>query len=227
MRKALRAAIVFAVVLPAEPAAHQLDEYLQAARLSLARDRITLELGLTPGANLASVIVPLLDRDGDSAISPMEAGAYGHVVLSELLLELDGRPVPLTLTRVEVPSIGEMREGSGTILVHAAGPVEAVLAGRHRLDFRNTHQSAASVYLANAMIPEDGDVRVAAQARDPRQQAFRVDYDVRPQWPARWLWLVSGAAALSMLMARRRHARADVARRLTSAGRFSLPPPSN
>jgi hypothetical protein len=211
MRGTLRAAIVFAVVLPAEPAAHQLDEYLQAARLSLARDRIALELSLTPGANLASVIVSLLDRDADSAISPMEAGAYGQAVLSDLLLELDGRPVPLTLIRVEVPSIGEMREGSGTILVHAAGPVEAVLAGRHRLDFRNTHQSAASVYLANAMAPEDGDVRVAAQERDPRQQAFRVQYDVRPQWPARLAWLILAAAALSMVMARRAAARPLVA----------------
>jgi hypothetical protein len=204
MRNALRAAIVFFIVLPAEPTAHRLDEYLQAARLSLARDRITLELGLTPGVNLASLIVPLLDRDGDNAISPVEAGAYGQDVVSDLLLQLDGRPVPLTLVRVEVPAIGEMREGSGTILVQAAGPVEAVLAGRHRLDFRNNHQSAASVYLANAMAPEDGDVRVVTQARDPRQQAFRVEYDVRPQWPARLLWLVSGAAALSMLMARRR-----------------------
>jgi hypothetical protein len=62
------------------------------------------------------------------------------------------------------------------------------------------------------MAPEDGDVRVAAQARDPRQQAFRVEYDVRPQWPARLLWLVSGAAALSMLMARRRQGGIAVAK---------------
>jgi hypothetical protein len=209
MRRVVLAAIAFALVMPAKPAAHRLDEYLQAARLSLARDRITLEVDLTPGANIASAIVPLLDRDGDHSISPIEAAAYGRVVLADLVLELDGRPVALTLTRVEAPSIEEMREGSGTIQVRAVGTVEAVAAGRRRLDFRNNHQPAGSVYLANALVPDDRDVGVAAQTRDPRQQGVRIEYDVRPQWPVRLLWLVAGAAAVSTLMVRRRtgHAR--------------------
>ena len=159
------AAIVFALVMPAEPSAHRLDEYLQAARLSLARDRVTLELDLTPGVNIAPAIVALLDRDGDGTISPVEAGAYGQAVLSDLVLELDGRPVALTLTRVEAPSIGEMRDGSGTIQVRAAGNVDAVGPGRRRLDFRNNHQPAGSVYLVNALVPQDGDVRVVASDR--------------------------------------------------------------
>ncbi len=204
MRRVVAAAIVFAVMMPAEPAAHRLDEYLQAARVSLARDRITLELDLTPGVTIASAIVPLLDRDGDSTISPVEAGAYGQSVLADLVVELDGRPVALTLTRVETPSIGEMRDGSGTIRLQAGGNVEAVGAGRRRLDFRNNHQPPMSVYLANALVPEDRDLRVAGQTRDPRQQRLRVEYDVRPQWPARLLWLVLGAAALSTLMVRRK-----------------------
>ncbi len=203
MRKTFLAGIVFAVTMPAEPAAHRLDEYLQAARLSLARDRIALELDLTPGVNVASAIVPLLDRDGDNTISPAEAGAYGQGILKDLVVELDGRPVALTLTRVEAPSIDEMRDGSCTIRLQAAGNVEAVLAGRRRLDFQNNHQPAMSVYLANALVPEDRDLRVAGQTRDLRQQRVRVEYDVRPQWPARLLWLVLGAAALSTVVVRR------------------------
>jgi hypothetical protein len=204
MRRGFLAAIVFALALPAKPAAHRLDEYLQAARLSLARDRITLEVDLTPGANIASAIVPLLDRDGDNTISPIEAAAYGRVVLADLVLELDGRPVALTLTHVEAPSIDEMRDGSGTIQVRAAGTVEAVAAGRRRLDFRNNHYPAGSVYLANALMPDDRDVGVVAQTRDPRQREIRIEYDVRPRWSARLLWLVLGAAALSTLIVRRK-----------------------
>jgi hypothetical protein len=197
MSRVVATAIVFAVMMPAKPAAHRLDEYLQAARLSLARDRITLEVDLTPGVNIAPAIVALVDRNSDHTISPIEAGAYGHVVLADLVLELDGRPVALTLTRVEAPSIDQMRDGSGTIHVRAAGSVETVAAGRGRLDFRNNHQPAVSVYLANALIPEDRGVRVLVQTRDPRQQGVRVEYDVRARWPSQLLWLVFGAAGVA------------------------------
>ena len=125
MSKVFVAVIVGVLAMPAESAAHRLDEYLQAARVSLARDRITLEVDLTPGANIAPAIVALLDRDGDNTISPIEAGTYGQAVLSDLALELDGRAVAVTLTRVETPSIDDMRDGIGTIQLRAAGQIEA------------------------------------------------------------------------------------------------------
>jgi hypothetical protein len=198
------AVIVFILAMPMESDAHRLDEYLQAARVSLARDRITLEVDLTPGANIAPAIVALLDRDGDHTISPVEAGAYGQAVLADLVLELDGRSVAVTLTRVEAPSIDDMRDGVGTIQLRAVGSVEAVAAGRRYLYFRNNHQPGASVYMINALIPEDADVRVVGQSRDPRQQGARIEYNVGPRWPAQLLWLVLGAAGLSALMALRR-----------------------
>jgi len=184
-------------VMPAETAAHRLDEYLQAARVSLARDRITLEVDLTPGANVASAIVALLDRDGDGTISPIEAEAYGRVVLADLVLELDDRPVAVALTRVETPTIDEMLDGLGTLQLRAVGHVGTVGAGRRHLYFRNNHQPAASVYMVNALIPEDGDVSVVVQTRDPRQQGVRVEYKIGPQWPVQLLWLVLGAAVVS------------------------------
>jgi hypothetical protein len=204
MSRGIVAAIVFVLAVPAESAAHRLDEYLQAARVSLGRDRVTLEVDLTPGANIASGIVALLDRDGDNTISPIEAAAYGQVVLADLVLELDGRLVAMTLTRVETPSIEEMRDGLGTIQLRAAGTLEAVASGRRQLYFRNDHQPAASVYLVNALIPEDGDVGVVAQTRDARQQGVRIDYNVGARWPAQVLWLVFAALGLPTLMIGRR-----------------------
>jgi hypothetical protein len=200
MSRVFVSVIVFMLAMPAESAAHRLDEYLQAARVSLARDRVTLEVDLTPGANIASAIVALLDRDGDDTISPLEAGAYGQEVVTDLVLELDGRSVAVTLTRVETPSIDDMRDGVGTIQLRAVGNVDAVAAGRRELYFRNNHQPAASVYLVNALIPDDGDVGVALQSRDPRQQGVRIEYNVGPRWPAQLLWLVLGVAGLSTLM---------------------------
>jgi hypothetical protein len=204
MRRVFVAVIVFTLAMPAEMAAHRLDEYLQAARVSLERDRVTLEVDLTPGARIASDIVALLDRDGDNTISPIEAGAYGEVVLTDLVLELDGRSVPMTLTRVETPSIDDMRDGIGTIQLRAVGHVAAVVDGRRHLHFRNNHQPAASVYLVNALLPEDGDVGVVNQSRDPRQQGVRIEYSVGPRWPAQLLWLVFGVVGLSTLLVLRR-----------------------
>jgi len=204
MSKVFAAAIVFVLVMPATTAAHRLDEYLQAARVSLGRDRITLEVDLTPGANIASAVVALLDRDGDRTISPLEAEAYGRAVLADLMLELDDRPVAMALTRVETPTIDEMLDGLGTLQLRAVGKVETVGAGRRQLYFRNNHQPAASVYMVNALVPEDGDIGVVVQTRDPRQQLVRIEYRVGPQWPLQLLWLALGAAVVSTPIVLRR-----------------------
>ena len=204
MSRVFVAAIVFLLVMRGESSAHRLDEYLQAARMSLARNRVALEMDLTPGANVASAVVALVDRDGDNTISPLEAEAYGRVVLADLVLELDNRPVAMTLARVEIPSVGEMLAGVGTIQLRAIGGGQSDAVGRRHLRFRNNHQSGTSVYLVNALMPENGDVRVVGQTRDPRQQEARIEYHVGPQWPAQLLWLVLGTAGLVTLVVLRR-----------------------
>jgi hypothetical protein len=199
MRNAFGAALVIVLATPSASAAHRLAEYLQAARVSLTRDRITLEIDLTPGASIASGIVTLLDRDADNTISPIEAEAYGQAVLADLLLELDGRRVAATLTQVETPSIAEMRDGLGTIQLRAVGKVEQVAAGRRHLHFRNNHQPEGSVYMVNALIPDDRDVSVVVQTRDRLQQGIQVEYSVGPHQPP-MLSLLAGFAVLSTLI---------------------------
>jgi hypothetical protein len=198
--KKISAIALLVLALPAPASAHRLDEYLQAARLSLARDRITLEVDMTPGMNVAQAIAALVDGNGDGVISQSEAGAYGESVLKELVLELNARAVPLTLTRVEIPSRDELNDGMGTIQLRATGRVH-VAAGRHELHFRNNHQPAGSVYLANALLPEDAGVAVLAQARDPRQQSIRIDYEVEPPW-AKVLWVVVAVTLLAASFSR-------------------------
>ncbi len=56
--------------------AHRLDEYLQATRLSVALDRIELEIDLTPGVSIAERIVTAIDTDRDGRFSPAESDAY-------------------------------------------------------------------------------------------------------------------------------------------------------
>ena len=194
---AATSALVLASSIGAD--AHRLDEYLQAARVAVWSTGIVVHLDLTPGVSLASDVIATVDRDGDGRMSPLEAEAYGRVVLGDVSARLDGAPLGLTLTRVEVPTSGEIRDGVGTIRIEAAGATHAGRPGPHQFELRNTHRSESSVYLANALAPQDADIRIVQQRRDRRQQVFSLDYEVRGSKGAAARWLVAAAAALTAL----------------------------
>ncbi len=201
--KTAGAAIVVLLAAGGDASAHRLDEYLQATRVSFARDRLTLEVDLTPGAAIASAVAATLDLDRDHTISPSEAEAYGRTVVADLVVEIDGHPVGIALTRIEIPTLDEMRDGLGTMRLSAAGSVESP-AGWHRLDIRNNHRPDSSVYMVNALVPGDAGITVVSQSRDPRQQVSRVEYHVNAQWPRRVFWTGICLAGLAMLGTRRR-----------------------
>jgi hypothetical protein len=195
------AAIITALVVASSTGAnaHRLDEYLQAARVAVAPTRVVVHLDLTPGVSLAADVIALLDGNGDGLVSPLEAEAYGRVVLADVSARLDGAPLGLRLMRVDVPTAGEMRDGVGTIRIEAAGAVHAGRPGPHQFELRNLHRPGSSVYLANALAPQDTDIRIVRQQRDPRQQRFTLDYEVRPSNGAAIGWLVAAAAVLTAL----------------------------
>jgi hypothetical protein len=203
VRRTVLATAALLVAIAESPSAHRLDEYLQAARVSLAHTRVELEIDLTPGASVADGIISLIDRDGDKRISPEEAGRYGRDVLAGVVLELDGRAVALTLNHVEAPPLEDMRHGLGAIQVRASGDVAARMSFRRELHFQNNHLAASSVYLVNALMPSDPGISVVAQTRDATQRDARIEYSVRPQWPTYVYWPVLGMAALFFVYRRR------------------------
>ena len=203
MIRTVALALADALLWPAAASAHRLDEYLQAARVSLERARVLVEIDLTPGAAVASTIVPLIDRDADGAISPAEIGAYGRAVLADVTLTLDGHALALELMTIDAPTIGEMREGMGTIRLRATAPGNARW-GTRVLSLRNRHQPAVSVYMANALLSNDRAITVVSQTRDRRQSEARFEYDVAPDMMARVAWSSIGVAGLGVLMAFRR-----------------------
>jgi hypothetical protein len=204
VKRVLLAAAAIALAMPARPAAHQLDEYLQAARIAFARDRVVLELDLTPGANIAGEILASVDRDRDGIVHPLEARAYGEAVIGDIVLELDGRPVRLTLETIEVPAVADMQRGVGTMQLTVVGALDDVRGGTHELRFSNRHHPAASVYLANALVPGDRDVQVVAQRRDHRQQQIDVEYKIGSQWPLQLIWVLAGVTVIGSRVAARR-----------------------
>ena len=143
----MRALFTLAAILlvPADAAAHAVDEYVQAARLSLTRSVVSLEMDLTPGVQVAASIVAMIDRDRDGLITPSEAAAYATGVLQDTVVDLDGVRVAMALTRIDVPPTAEMREGLGTIHMRAVGLHRMRLNGHARLTFRNDHAPNGSV----------------------------------------------------------------------------------
>ena len=207
MTRGLALAIVV-VLMGSALGAHQIDEYVQATRVSVSRDRIGVLLDLTPGVAVAPSLIEHLDRDGDQHISPLEAEAYGREVLSALTATLDAAALPLRLTRVEVPPAGELRDGVGAIRLEATADAVAS-AGRHHLTIRNTHRPQQSVYLANALIPAEDDIRIVRQDRDARQQLYGLEYDLAaPRSSATLGWMLAAAAVLALQTRWRRRAAA-------------------
>jgi hypothetical protein len=182
--------------------AHQLDEYLQATRLDLSRDRLVVDVSLTAGASIASGIIALIDRDGDGTASAAEMEAYARRVLEDLRLTIDGRACPLALVRVVSPSWDDLREGLGTIRLEAAAE-HGLGRGPHRVTFENAHQPAPSVYSVNVLKPDSGDVSIGAQRRDVLQHRIEIDVDVSGA-SSRVAWAAAASALIGALLILRR-----------------------
>ena len=163
---------------PRSSEAHRLDEYLQATRISIELERISVEMSLTPGAAVADKVFADIDQDRSGTVSTAEAAAYARLVISSLTLSVDGRSWALTLDGFSFPQLADMRNGEGIIRLRASAKIQQSSIGPHRLSFANTYRSDIGVYLINALIPSDGRIRITGQSRDTLQNEFRMDYKV-------------------------------------------------
>src|SRR5215213_642747 len=86
---------------PLAALAHPLDVYLQASYITVAPAQILVELDLSPGVLVAPQVLPQLDSNGDQQISEAEGQAYADAVLPNVVLQVDGKPLALTITRID------------------------------------------------------------------------------------------------------------------------------
>ncbi len=185
--------------------AHRLDEYLQAARLSVDLDRIEVEMDLTAGQAMASQVFSWIDTNRDEEISKAEGEAYAQQVLSSVTLLADGKPVPLALTEAHFPELREMNQGTGVIRLRAAGRMPAAGAGRHEVSFRNNYRPESSVYLINALVPANPRIQIADQQRDHAQHSLLMSYTVASRTPPlRSFALIAGLALAGRWYLRKR-----------------------
>ena len=212
--------ILLGIVLgrPVPAGAHRLDEYLQATRLSIDVDRVSLEIDLTAGISVARQVFGWIDTNRDGQISSTEGHAYAEQMLGAVVVSLDGRTAPLSLIDSRFPEPRDMATGTGTIRLRATANLTAAATGRHQLSYFNGHQAETSVYLVNALIPDDPRIRITDQRRDPAQHRLTIDYDVTTNsaW-ARTSWLMAGLAAVGLLAVTKRRPSLSLGCRMTSA----------
>ena len=182
--------------------AHRLDETLQAARIGVEADHVTIELALTPGVATAESIIGEIDRDGDGSFSAEEQRAYEAAAIRALRIDVDGRalaPAPIAST---FPDPAELRTGTGIIQLQTSAAISQT-AGAHHVTFTNDHHPAGSVYLANALVPGSDRIAVTAQRRDANQQTLTIDYNVQPGPTSPSLLLMAVTAVIAVLALRR------------------------
>ncbi len=156
--------------------AHRLDEYLQATTMAVEKDRLVLQLRLTPGVAVAAQVLASIDANADGTISDAEQRAYAERVRRDLSLGVDGSTVPLRLVSSAFPRAEEITGGVGDILLTFAADLPAGGAATHRLTFENHHKSAIAVYLVNCLVPQDPGIRVLAQDRSYEQARYQLDF---------------------------------------------------
>ncbi|MEO7085954.1 MAG: hypothetical protein ABI442_12655 [Gemmatimonadaceae bacterium] len=169
---------VAALLWFATPAfAHRLNEYLEAATISLARGRVELRLRLVAGVAAAPKVLALVDANGDGVISDAEQRAYGERVRRDISLGVDGRDAPLSLVSSSFLSESEIREGTDDIvLTFDADMPRGDASGR--LTFENQHQKAIASYLVNTLVPDDSAIHIIAQDRARDQSTYRLDFAI-------------------------------------------------
>ena len=183
--------------------AHRMDEYLQATRVSIAVDRVNLEIDLTPGISIAADAISSIDTDADGRISPAERAAHASGMLRSVVLSADGRRMPLSLVGSEYPDPSDITAGVGTVRLVATAEMAAVSPGRHIVSYVNAYRPDTSVYLANALVPADRRVTINSQRRDPAQRELTLEYDVAlPAW-RRGLSIAAGLGIVALLTAAR------------------------
>ena len=97
--------------------AHRLNEYLEVTTISLSREKVMMELRLTPGVAVAKEVLKGIDLNSDNRISAAEQRAYLLTLSRDISLTLDGRITALTPVSFSFPTTNDMKKGTGDILI--------------------------------------------------------------------------------------------------------------
>jgi nickel/cobalt transporter (NicO) family protein len=175
---ALIALLLGLLAPPVAALAHPADVYLQATYITVAPTQIVVELDLSPGVLVAPQVLPLLDTDGDQQISDTEGQAYVDAMLRNVVLQVDGKPLALAVTKIDMPAYLNIQAGYGTIRIFTLATLAAGMAGTHQIAYTNNFAPTGSAYQVNAFVDTGVAIRLGKQNRDSIQQSMTMDYAI-------------------------------------------------
>ena len=174
------AALLVAASAGTVVSAHRLDEYLQAARIDVRHEGLVVELDLTPGTIVAPAVIATIDRNRDTSFDADEQRAYAIGVTQAMAVALDGEGLRLRVEHATFPDLAALQRGEGTIGLRLRAD-RPIARGSHRVSMTNGHLPSQSVYLANALLPDDARITIGRQRRSPDQR--HLDFDVTVEEP--------------------------------------------
>ncbi|MCW5848725.1 MAG: hypothetical protein KIT87_01315 [Anaerolineae bacterium] len=172
-------ALLLAVLVPPQAAlAHPLDVYLQATYITVAPAEIVVELDLSPGVLVAPQVLTQLDTDGDQQISDAESQAYADAVVRKVALRVDGQPLALAVTKLDMPTYLTIQAGYGTLRIFTTATLTTGMTGPHQLTYQNNNAPTGAAYQVNAFVDKGVAITLGQQNRDEVQQSLTMDYTI-------------------------------------------------
>ena len=172
----LLALLLGLLVPPRAALAHPADVYLQASYITVAPAQIVVELDLSPGVLVAPHVLQELDTNGDQQISDAEIQTYVAAVLHQIVLQVDGQPLALQVTKIQMPPYLTIQAGYGTIRIFTTAALPDGMTGTHSIYYRNNYTPPGAAYQVNAFVDRDVAIALGKQNRDSIQQSMMVDY---------------------------------------------------
>ncbi|HZQ08162.1 MAG TPA: hypothetical protein VFD70_16380 [Anaerolineae bacterium] len=169
---------------PTAALAHPLDVYLQATYITVAPSEIIVELDLSPGVLVAPNVLPQLDTNTDQQISDSESQAYADTILHNIALQVDGKPLALSITKIDMPEYLTIQAGYGTIRIFTTAALPNTINGIHTIYYKNSYAPTGSAYQVNTFVEQSAPITLGKQIRDSIQQSITVDYTLGAPAPS-------------------------------------------
>ena len=180
MRRSAAAALLCLVLAPAAHAhlGHVVMRAERYLKLDAERGGVRLVVSLTLGPEQTLRVARAADRDGDGVVSRAEADAYmrqwAEGLASDLPVEVDGEPVPVSWGEPFFDPIGPIRSVPGAVEMVAHVPLEP---GRHRVSLRDAMRREAFDRTDVAFEGQPGtEVLASGPGAHPTQRVRSISY---------------------------------------------------
>ncbi|MGN6485237.1 MAG: nickel/cobalt transporter, partial [Thermomicrobiales bacterium] len=170
-------ALVASVLAPAATLAHPLDVYLMGSYVTVTPTQVEVEVDATPGVLLAPDVLAQIDTNGDGTLSDAESRAYVQTIVDALQLSVDGTPLTLSITKIEMPSYLNIQAGYGLIRISTSAdlPASATAAGATAsLAYVNGYTPTGAMYQVNTFTSGSTPIGLGTQDRSDDQASLDV-----------------------------------------------------